>query len=517
MSSQQITSDKNKKTFFSNAFFNGTADMSLLVAGFLQSVLLSRIVGPETWGTYSQVVWLVSFSSVLFSFGFTYTSIRYIPFLMHGDLKKLLKPFIVIIIFVQLLIVILGACGVFIFGQDLINRMGWVIDVDLIKLSSINIISNTILQLSVSILRGLQKYKSISLVSILLSILSVLVLFVSLINPSIRFLILIMTLGQILILPFVLTKIWKTTKQFSMDRKDFFHSGLWKQVGQYTLLVFITALVDQIVWQRSEIFFLGALADSRQSGFYSLAFTITQVTICTLPSAITGTLTPEFSALHQEGSSNKLRELYSRVVSYISFIVLPLSAFLLLVAPYLIVKLYGEDFSPAISVIRILTFSSLLGIFARPSASVLHSLNKPKVLLFGSLIALPVDLFLAWLLIPEFAAQGAAYANLTTQFVGAVIAVGYVTFSIKPKLDWVSIQKMLFSTLTFGMAGVFILNLGLGSVLTVLLISLCGMFIYPLLLILLKDTTTLEIVHIVIDLIPPYFQKFFNGFARSDS
>ncbi len=87
-------------------FYNGLADFSLLFAGILSSVILARLLGPQQWGEYSQMMWLISFLGMLANFGLTYTSIRFVANLSGKEDKTEIKPLLKWIFIVQLLLAI---------------------------------------------------------------------------------------------------------------------------------------------------------------------------------------------------------------------------------------------------------------------------------------------------------------------------------------------------------------------------------------------------------------------------
>ncbi|HUW94311.1 MAG TPA: hypothetical protein VMW58_00845 [Anaerolineae bacterium] len=69
----------------------------------------------------------------------------------------------------------------------------------------------------------------------------------------------------------------------------------WRPMIRYSRLVLLTTLADQVIWQRPEVFFFGQLADPAQSGYYSPAYTIAGIAVGTVRTALTGTLTAQFS------------------------------------------------------------------------------------------------------------------------------------------------------------------------------------------------------------------------------
>src|SRR5262249_9678209 len=71
----------------------------------------------------------------------------------------------------------------------------------------------------------------------------------------------------------------------------------------------VVAVPDAIVWDRSEVFFLGVYATSAQIAYYSLAFGLASRAMI-IPGIAVGALLPAFSALHGRGAPEEFASLY---------------------------------------------------------------------------------------------------------------------------------------------------------------------------------------------------------------
>lgn len=456
-------------------------------------MILARLLGPDRWGEYSQMIWLINFSAMLAGFGLTYTSIRFIANLSNAEDKADFKPLVRWIISTQFLLALSGSVLIFIGADKLVTFSGWQLNSGLIRAASVGVFSYTLLQLGNAMLRGLQEFRFLSLVSALSSGFLLLVVGVVVLLPEVSLLIILISLGQLLLLPLIFSRV-----QTRVSRNTVISAGeyprIWKSVLSYTGIIFFTTLIDQIVWQRSEIFFLARLDDPSHSGFYSLSYTISQLAIGTLPVALTGILTPVFSSMSESKLRSNLDHLFTRSFSYLNLIVLPSTVGLVIVAPRLITLFYGEEFLPAVPVLQLIAVSTALGIYTRPSASIMHAQNRPIVLFLAGLAALPVDLVLAWKLTPGMFAIGAAIANLAAQFICAGLIIGYGIFTFGLRYDRDSLMKTLCSSIICGVVTVLILRMGMKSWIALPLAIAAASISYLISLMLLKDNATTEIL-----------------------
>jgi O-antigen/teichoic acid export membrane protein len=309
--------------------------------------------------------------------------------------------------------------------------------------------------------------------------------------PEVSTLILVTAVGQLLLIPFYIYLL----KHHAGLGKRAFSLRLptaWRIMLRYTALVFLTTVVDQIVWQRSEVFFLGRLSEPAQTAYYSLAYTITGTVISTVTMAITGTLIPVFSSSADVSGQPhaELPRLYRQSFSLLNWIALPSVIGLTIVGPTAILTFYGEAYAPVIPVMYLVILSSAIAVYARPSSSVLHAINKPSVLLVVSLIMLPLNLFLAWYLVPRQGAIGAGLANLAAQSVGAGLLVFYATRTASLEYEWRSIAKSAIGAVACGIVAWLSIASIDNPILSILVAMVAGAAVYFVSGILLKDDTT---------------------------
>lgn len=270
----------------------------------------------------------------------------------------------------------------------------------------------------------------------------------------------------------------------------------WRSVLRYMGLIFPTMILDQIVWQRAEIYFLAQLADSRESGYYGLAYSISSLAITVIPMSLTGVLTPVLASLtgSDQDDYSAIVNSYRDSLRLLGLLLFPLAAGVFAIAPSLLLLLFGEEYIAASSVLRLLAISAAVRIWARPSASVMHALNKPGALLMTDLIAVPVDLVLAWQLATVWGAQGAAVANLAAHLVGASVLIAYTMVSTGLSYDYKSIRRTAFSACVCGTVAWLASSLLERSILGIALAVVLGGVAYIFVLIVMGDSLTHQVI-----------------------
>jgi O-antigen/teichoic acid export membrane protein len=197
-------------------------------------------------------------------------------------------------------------------------------------------------------------------------------------------------------------------------------SGLAGRMWWYGAVMGLIALLGAVIWERSEVFFLGRWATAAQVGFYSLAYTLALHLRRLMTTAFGEVLFPVFARWQGEGDEPRIAAAFVQTTRYLIMVACPLVVGGALFAAPVIHLLFGAAFLPAAPVLAILLLAAGAVAVAQSAAAIL--VNKEQYrFLTGSFAALAAgNVALDVLLIPAWAALGAAVANTTTQLVAVV-------------------------------------------------------------------------------------------------
>lgn len=490
--------------------YSGIADFAPVLAGFISAMILTRRFGLEQWGLYSQVLWLVGISVVILSFGLTYGTTRYLAQFSGEKQLDELRRTIVFTGILQLVCSIIGAVTLFTLSEKFIYWFRWHSSPHLLRIAALGVLSLSLYQFSIFVLRGLQQFKKLAVYASIYA-LSILLISLFCIQWPMVELLLFATYGlQLLLLPWI----WRYLVQITNMKKteNIFHlPRAWNGIVRFSLVIYLTLLVDQIVWQRSEIFFLAQLPDARQTGIYSLAYTVAFVVVGIIPSAITGVLTPVFTKVSSSKGIGQLRSSYQSNFTILNWFTLPVSIGLIVFSPILISDFFGDEYQSAGHILLLLILSSTVAIYSRPSASMLHALNLPKVLFISSLCALPVNLLLAWRFVPNFGAMGAAIANFTAQAIAGSIAIGYVSTRVRIKYDWKNLGQTMIGAILCGATAWLVMSIIPIPCLRLLVATLVGFVVYLIALLIMKDEIATYVLKKFLHILKTYIPQLSPG------
>jgi O-antigen/teichoic acid export membrane protein len=221
-------------------------------------------------------------------------------------------------------------------------------------------------------------------------------------------------------------------------------------------------------------------------GYYTTAVKL--VKICLAGLLVIGTvLMPRLSYLAQKGDTIAIARHINKSLLFICTLGIPICTGLYLLAPEIIEVLTGAAFTPAIPLIRLIAFLPLaIGLSNIFAFQILVPFNKERKFLTAAITGCIVSVSLNFLLIPNLASVGAAWANITTEIIVTIItgwfAYKIVQFKISASvLITTTITCLLFIPVIFFCRWAFtsplyVFLIGIGS--CVMVYSLIQMYVF---------------------------------------
>lgn len=198
-----------------------------------------------------------------------------------------------------------------------------------------------------------------------------------------------------------------------------------------TIYVYFDTIILQFITQ-----------DELQVGFYTTTLKMVKIFL-TVIIALSTVLLPRMSHLANENRKEEIRIFLNKYFSLVITAGLPVCAGLFLLAPEIIHVIAGGMFSPAVPLMRILSFIPLIIALSNMFCfQVLVPFKQEKKFLTAVIAGCIVSLSLNFLLIPAFSAKGAAFASTITEIVVTVFT-GAMAYKVIP---WSINKKVLAQT-----------------------------------------------------------------------
>lgn len=235
------------------------------------------------------------------------------------------------------------------------------------------------------------------------------------------------------LLPIIPVALWITIRlvsEYKIKQQRKIESG--KKLLSYGIRSYGTDVAGTFSGYIDQILVVGLLSPA-SLGLYVVSLNLAKM-LNTIQGAITLVLFPKASGL-QETEALKLTFKVYRISTVVTIIV---GTGIFVVAPYLLILLYGQSFVEAVSVFRILIFQTAVTSISWILSQGFMSIGKPGTVTIMRLITLGLNIVLLNLLIPLLGIEGAAISLLITSVVELlVVFVIYTTRHHVKIKDWV--------------------------------------------------------------------------------
>jgi O-antigen/teichoic acid export membrane protein len=178
-------------------------------------------------------------------------------------------------------------------------------------------------------------------------------------------------------------------------------------------------LLDAIVWQRSEILLLGHWQNSAQLGFYSLSAIISAHIMEFSPLALSTCILPLVLRFLPRWCYVNAADAFLKTSLYVALLALPVCLLTIVFCPTIVAFCFGTAYLPVVLPLRLLTVSATVGSIATVSLTHLANGDRRLQIRLG-IVAAALNIVLAVPLILLWGITGAALASMIAQLVSAI-------------------------------------------------------------------------------------------------
>jgi O-antigen/teichoic acid export membrane protein len=470
--------DINRKSLFNNISSNYLLVAFISISSFISTIIFSRILGPDNYGVYTYLVWLTSTLSAFSGLGLTGTIAKFFPeyFLNYrfDQAKKFIKTTFLIQIVVVLVVILILFVSMPLWKEKLLSVKRNDVNL-LIVISVITIIPTTMLSLVVSVFQALQRFDILLKVKSLFQILSFVIniFLIILFNDFIFVLIIIfiMTISQTLLLIYFVNKIFKNNKNdFDIIEEDFIPK---RRVINYAKYMYVNVLWQQVVFNKSEIFFLGIYSTPSEIAIYGIAFGLINISMLIF-SPLMNVLNSFFSTLIARNDIVLLEKIINKISIYFIIILMFIFIYVLSFSKELILFVYTNQYIEVVVVFLIMFSGYALMQIISVASSLPFLMEKQKTIVKVGILVGIFNVFLDFLIIPKYGAVGASIANTSSQLVSSIITFLYVKRLIKINL----MIKNLYPLFIITFFSIFLLIINYNNIYSKLMITFVYSIVY---------------------------------------
>lgn len=264
-----------------------------------------------------------------------------------------------------------------------------------------------------------------------------------------------------------------------------------------SLKVFILNLIISLYIHVNSIM-LGFLSGNEAVGYFSSGTKISHIGLTIITSLGTALL-PHCAHLIKTRQMESFESVIKKSLNVTLALSLPMAIGLAVLAAPLTTVFCGIEFADSIPVLYlnapVIIFISLTNVMG---IQVLYPMDRINIVIYSVTGGSATNLILNFALIPPYGATGAAFATLAAEFVVLVIQVvcgkGFYPFKVRDIIN----ARYLIGSLIMGFAS-YMSIMAVHSNLSKLIIGIgVGVIVYPLFLILAKDSLMMELKTIVL-------------------
>ncbi|HEY5594538.1 MAG TPA: flippase [Nitrospiria bacterium] len=435
-------------TAVKNVLFSFVNNLLNLLNGVVLSVIIARYLGPQNLGAFHLVTWTVSIALLFVNLGIVMSLKKHVAEYEGQNDRRSVAGVINFMIGIRivaasvvtaLLIVFSGPISNFFNLPDAQRYFVW---------AAISILPSALGEIFGASLAGIQKYHYSMWINLVMTPLAFgLSLAVLLAGHGVIGLLMVTTFTSTI---GFLANFWAARRERLLDRSARLDPKTRSGITRFNLGVTAMNFLDAIVWQRSEVFFLGKFRPVQEVGFYSLAFGFTTTAVSFFASAISNVLIPIHSQAFGAKDHEGMGMIYRKSVQYLSLVSLPLAIGGAVLADRIVLTLYGEQYLPAVTAMAILFLSSAGARIGAGFASVMYSANLVHIKIYTALFWTAVNITLDLLLIPKHGVMGAVIANSTTQLLGVITGPFIIYYFFRFVFPLAIFMRVMASALVMG-------------------------------------------------------------------
>lgn len=457
------------KRIVANSALNAAAGMSLLMIGFACSIITARLLGPEANGIIAFSLWLAATAALIAELGTGITLLRLLPQLRaqgYGDDARrgfavyLLRPVVLATIAITILY-----GGIY----WLAEHEHWATNTPVVLIfTGILLFVQSIGSFTKNVMLGEQDVAAFFRISVVAGLLQ----FGGVLFGAIFFGIPGALCGYIL--GFIVQFFYS----LSLFRSPANLCGIApRYLVTSSAMLSVQYIIESIFLTRVEIYFLERSHGVEMVGYYAAALSLANLAL-QLPVQLTGSLVPYYSEkIHANGHGRLPVGVFESVVRSLSYITLPMSFGLAVIAPRLVTTVFGEAFSESGPMLTILALVTPIYVFGLVCSQYLLSLDRVRARLIICFIGAVIMVGGALLVVPEFSGEGAASIRFVVFLVMAILTLRQLEFVGSLRSMYVTLVKVTIAATLCAGAAYGVLNVVPGLAGLVLSIG-CGALVY---------------------------------------
>lgn len=475
-----------KQSLGRNSIYSLIGTILVFFSTLTGSILIARFLGPSDYGLFSLIQWFRVTAAMILDIGMANAVTKYWAELDGSGETELANKIALILFIAQQLIALIFCVFILFLSNDLSNLLKNDQLSKYLPITAVTLffsILNTFLR---STLSGMQQFRTKSWVDGITGIINLigilLIVYLGLELYQLLWLELFLVLFQIFIFGAFTYQLIKIPKFLEIPRT------LVHNIYKYCFGVFIYTSLSAVITQRSETFFLSRYHSTSEVAFYGLAFNIVATLTTLIPNTIGIVIMPALA--NRQGAKDiiSMKAIYDTAVRFILMMSIPMGIGGAAVSNLFMKLLYGDSYLSSGPILSVLLIGTMLGSIGPILISLFWALGKPNILVGLMLPPAILNLVLAYILVPKYAAFGAALIHSFVQVISILLNVLYLAhhwgFSISKNF----VARVFFSSIPSGIIA-YILAAQFPTAIGLSLAIISGFLVYVFTIVVTRSLT----------------------------
>lgn len=410
--------------------------ITALVLGFLNTIILARILGASAMGEVLLALTVVSFSVLVSAFGMQGAMMRFVPLYLEKGENARLKGMIYFVlkfclalsvIFVILILLLSKFISITVFHSPGLLK--------LLPVIVIAISANTLNDLIGGILKGYKDtFRALLPASVVSPFFRIAIfLLLSLKGVSALSAIVAFVSGEIIALVFSLIFISKKMNKI----KPVYERGEYGKIfGVASTMIFTT--LSWFLFTQTDLWIVGMFTSTEEVGIYGIASRLASLIAISL-GAFSTIIPPIIASVHTAGDHKELRRVVRESTRWILSTAVPIILIFVLEGKLILELAYGEKFANGYTVLMILSIGQLINAGSGLVGYLLQMTGEHRTFMRISVFFGILNVVLNVMLVPYLGIVG---AGLSTAFCLAMTNIVSV-FVIYKKMSVLTLAKGL--------------------------------------------------------------------------
>lgn len=411
----------------SNTFFSSVGMYTEYVLGMLTSIIIARHLGPDGFGTYSLVIWLVAVGVATTNSGTASAAIKFVAELRGaGHLEQI--PYVLSYLRkaqrVFMLFVLAGGAALFIFaGDHVAPGMNHVM---LLGFLIVGVVLRSSYMFNIGVAKGFENFRATAIVALVSTPINLLLVIAAWqLDAPVEWLLAVFSLSGIV---FYVVSLRQIRPLLPPRRAGVvLPPALRARMGHHMRWTALTVSVSFLVASEVEVMFLNLYADSHDAGQFKVAYQLAVGAAALVPGVFGALLLPMMAGALSQGREVAARR-FVGTTHYLALLATPLMAFGLVFGNDVIHLLYGKEYWAAGPLFSACLFATCVTTMTQGASSLLVSADRQRSILVLVVMCGVLKLALDAVLIAHYALVGAVVAYLT---VALVNATAYISLAIR--------------------------------------------------------------------------------------